>query len=251
MTDTPIAIGTSPFPVESPSLQNTANAELSKSTELPPVTTGTSEHYIHSTAHAVSRAAATDPLTVLFQREKLPPAQSTADLSLATIQKLIFDASLTRLHTKLAGGGFVAEAGDFAAVACWQPGKVGETSVLANVVPERSVFGAFAQGWAQLMRAHLYPLAERVSGGRYWKLSLMARDPGVGYVAGAVRAVLVPFIERFTSDRNEGGPMPVWLEAGNEQARDVYAHFGFREVGEVQFQGIKTWGMIYTGNIRD
>lgn len=43
--------------------------------------------------------------------------------------------------------------------------------------------------------------------------------------------------------------MPVWLEAGSEQARAVYAHFGFREVGEINIRGIKTWGMIYTGNI--
>ncbi|KAG4218801.1 hypothetical protein PC116_g32719 [Phytophthora cactorum] len=43
--------------------------------------------------------------------------------------------------------------------------------------------------------------------------------------------------------------MPVWLEAGSERARDVYAHFGFREVGEVVTGGVKTWGMIYTGTI--
>lgn len=56
-------------------------------------------------------------------------------------------------------------------------------------------------------------------------------------------------MKRFTSDQNEGGPMPVWLEAGSERARDIYAHFGFRNMGEVQVKEVGTWGMIYTGNI--
>lgn len=43
--------------------------------------------------------------------------------------------------------------------------------------------------------------------------------------------------------------MPVWLEAGSEQARAIYMHYGFRDVGEMDIQGVKTWGMIYTGNI--
>ncbi|OTB13506.1 hypothetical protein K445DRAFT_304275 [Daldinia sp. EC12] len=134
--------------------------------------------------------------------------------------------------------------------ACWEPARVGDpqrVDVAARM--ERPLFRSFADGVEELMRVHLYPIAERVSAGRYWKLSLMARDPAVEYVPGAVRAVMVPFMEKFTSDQNEGGAMPVWLEAGSERARDIYAHFGFREVGEVVTGGVKTWGMIYTGTI--
>ncbi|KAI2467283.1 hypothetical protein F4781DRAFT_402760 [Annulohypoxylon bovei var. microspora] len=250
MTDTPIAIGTTLLPVEPPSsLSVAANAEPSKPADLPPITTGTSERYIHGLARAVSRASATDPLTVLFQGEKLPPGQSTADLDLPALQHMVYEASLARLNDKLTAGGFVVEAGNFAAVACWVPVMVGETHAQASTLAQRPFFRKFLQRDQELMREHLYPLAERVSGGRFWKLSLMARDPEVEYVPGAVRAVLVPFIEQFTSDQNEGGPMPVWLEAGSEQARAVYAHFGFRDVGEIDVGGVMTWCMMYTGDI--
>ncbi|KAI1411275.1 hypothetical protein F5Y13DRAFT_166079 [Hypoxylon sp. FL1857] len=244
MTDTPIAMGTALLPVEP------ADVVTEKPRKLPPVTTGTSEYYIQGLAGAVSRASSTDPLSVMFMGEKLPPGQSIADVDLASIQRLVYESALTRLATKLAGGGFIAEAGSFAAVACWEPGTVGEPYPTdPSVASQRPLFAQFRDGWADVMRRNLYPIAERVSGGRYWKLSLMARDPAVEYVPDAVRAVLVPFIERFTSDQNKGGPMPVWLEAGSDRARAIYAHFGFREVGEVEVRGIKTWGMIYTGGI--
>ncbi len=44
---------------------------------------------------------------------------------------------------------------------------------------------------------------------------------------GAVRALVSPFLDRA---REEG--LPVWLEATNEHARDVYAHLGFSVVEE-------------------
>ncbi|KAI0853878.1 hypothetical protein F5Y00DRAFT_269238 [Daldinia vernicosa] len=253
MADTPITTETALFPAELLSISPIIVQEPSKPAVLPEVTTGTSERYIQGLASAVSRASATDPLTVMFQGEKLPPGQTTKDVDLATMQRIVYDSAITRLTAKIAAGGFVVEAGGFAAVACWEPGRAGDPHRMdvstAAVSGKRPLFKAFVDRVTELMRVHLYPIAERVSAGRYWKLSLMARDPAVEYVPGAVRAVLVPFMERFTSDQNEGGAMPVWLEAGNERARDIYAHFGFREVGEIITGGVKTWGMIYTGNI--
>ncbi|KAI0130957.1 hypothetical protein F4814DRAFT_404328 [Daldinia grandis] len=253
MADTPITTDTALSPVELPSTPPATVQEPSEPAVLPEATIGTSERYIQGLASAVSQASATDPLTVLFQGEKLPPGQTTKNVDLATMQRIVYDSAITRLATKLAAGAFVVEAGGFAAVACWEPARVGDThhidvpTVAAS--GQRPLFKAFVDGATELMHVHLYPIAQRVSAGRYWKLSLMARDPAVEYVPGAVRAVLVPFMERFTSDQNEGGPMPVWLEAGNERARNIYAHLGFREVGEIVTGGIKTWGMMYTGNI--
>ncbi|KAI0830427.1 hypothetical protein F5Y06DRAFT_206432 [Hypoxylon sp. FL0890] len=247
MADTPITSGTTLLPAEMSSTPTSAVEAVVKdnSRKLPPVTTGTTEYYIKGLASAVSRASATDPFTILLQGEKLPPGQSITDLDLASIQRMVHDSALTRIATKLKASGFIVEAGGFATVACWEPGMVGEPYAShSSVLAQRPLFAEFVKGWANLMRRHLYPIAERVSGGRYWKLSLMARDPAVEYVPGAVRAVLVPFIERFTSDQNEDGPMPVWLEAGSDRARAIYAHYGFREVGEVEANGIKTWGMI-------
>ncbi|KAI8960682.1 hypothetical protein F5Y11DRAFT_261607 [Daldinia sp. FL1419] len=251
MDDAPITTAPSLFPTELPGAPGSTLQEPREPTALPRVTTGTSERYIQGLASAVSRASSTDPLTVLFQGEKLPPGQKASDVDLATMQRIVYDSAIARVTSKLGVGGFVVEAGGFAAVACWEPARVGDlprTDVLI-AMGSRPLFKNFADRSADLMREHLYPIAQRVSAGRYWKLSLMARDPAVEYVPGAVRAVLVPFIERFTSDQNEGGAMPVWLEAGNERARSIYAHFGFREVGEVVTGGVKTWGMIYTGNI--
>ncbi|KAI1135378.1 hypothetical protein F5Y05DRAFT_180846 [Hypoxylon sp. FL0543] len=252
MAETPILSGPALLPVEMPSTATGAAeaATEEESGKLPLTTTGTSEHYILGLANAVSRASATDPLTVMFQAEKLPPGQSVSDLDAASFQRMVYESALTRLATKLKAGGFIAEAGGFAAVACWEPGEVGEPySSHASVLAQRPLFAKFVKGWRDIMRRQLYPIVECVSGGKYWKLSLMARDPAVEYVPGAVRAVLAPFIERFTSDQNQGGPMPVWLEASSDKARAVYAHFGFRDVGETEVRGIKTWCMIYTGSI--
>ncbi|OTA98685.1 hypothetical protein M426DRAFT_103911 [Hypoxylon sp. CI-4A] len=257
MTDTPITDSAPlPPPADEPTSSSTSTqAALAKEdskppTELPPVTTGSSEYYIQRLADAVARASSSDPLTRAFQIEKLPAGQSEADLDLDAMQQMVRESAVERATAKLAAGGFIAEAAGFAAVACWEPAR---SDVAARSESEseseRPLFAAFLRGVAEMSRRCLDPVAERVSAGRYWKLSLMARDPEVEYVPGAVRAVLVPFIERFTSDQNEGGPMPVWLEAGSSKSRSVYAHFGFRDAGECIISGVKTWGMIYTGNI--
>ncbi|XXG97342.1 hypothetical protein Hte_003639 [Hypoxylon texense] len=254
MTDTPITTGLAPLPPAEPPSSPGAVADEEmrrKPSELPPVTTGTSARYVQGLADAVSRASAADPLTVLFQGEKLAPGRpSPAGPDPAAVRRIVHAAARERAAVKIAGGGFVAEAAGFAAVACWEPGLAGGPHRAdARVREERPIFAELLDKVADLVRTQLYPIANRVSGGRFWKLSLLARDPGVPYVPGAVRAVLVPFMKRFTSEQNEGGPMPVWLEAGSEQARAVYIHYGFRDVGEMDIKGVKTWGMIYTGNM--
>lgn len=189
MTDTPITKGTVLLPVGPPpsTPADAMTATDAETRNLPLVTTGTSESYIQGLASAVSRAFAADPLTVMFQSEKPPPGQSVADLDLASIQRMVYEEALSRVTTKLAAGGFVAEAAGFAAVACWEPRKVAGQLYAphASVLAQRPLFAWVSGGWADMMRRYLYPVAERVSGGRYWKLSLMARDPAVEYVPGA------------------------------------------------------------------
>ncbi|KAL7624175.1 hypothetical protein AAE478_005732 [Parahypoxylon ruwenzoriense] len=258
MAETAIESASASIPGSPAISLETAKQEPSKPSDLPPVTTGTSEYYIQGLARAISRASASDPLTVLFETENLPfaPSQSAADLDPAAMQRIVHAAALGRLAAKIPHGAFVAEAGGFAAVACWEPTHVDAAPRTSSIdygalAERRPAFAEFLARFRELKDQYLRPVAERSSAGRYWHLCLMGRDPGVPYVPGAVRAVLVPFMRRWTSaggDR-EGGVTPVWLEAGNERARDVYTHFGFREVGEVEIQGVKTWGMIYTGDI--
>lgn len=190
MADTPITTGTGPLPAEPPTLPATAVQAAQRGprlpSELPPVTTGTSAHYIHGLAGAASRASATDPLSIMFQGEKLPAGQSIADLDVAAVQRLVYASATSRLATKLANGAFVVEAAGFAAVACWEPCAVGappRPDVLARA--QRPVFADFLAKISALTRQRLDPVAQRVSDGRYWKLSLMARDPAVLYVPGA------------------------------------------------------------------
>lgn len=45
---------------------------------------------------------------------------------------------------------------------------------------------------------------------------------------GVIRAVIEPYLQKA-----QDADLPVWLEATNEHARDVYAHFGFKVVEEV------------------
>ena len=74
----------------------------------------------------------------------------------------------------------------------------------------------------------------------------MARDPK-RQDKGAVRAIIEPLVERARQER-----VPVWLEAGNERARDVYEWVGgFRVVGEVwsakgreEGEGVVTYLMV-------
>ena len=219
---------------------------------LPPVTTGTSEEYIRGLAQASSRACASDPLNILFESEKLsqplPPGESLHK----TIQQMLYETAVDRLTAKIANGAFIVEAGNFAAVACWEPESIHEEPwkdvSIEQVRGHRPIFAEFLEKSDAVKQAHLRPLAEKMSpDGRFWHLSMMARDPSVPYVKGAVRAVLVPFVQRFTSPDADGGPAPVWLEAGSERSRAVDAHLGFSEVGAWEAGGVKNWGMIYVG----
>ncbi|RYP72012.1 hypothetical protein DL771_004481 [Monosporascus sp. 5C6A] len=228
-----------------------ARQETASSLVLPPVTTGTSEDYMKGLALAVSRAYATDPLHLLFLSEKLPSDGSSEPLSPESIRQMTYDSAMARLAAKIHHGAFVAEAAGFSAVACWEPESIYEkprADMNAEAIKAtRPIYAEFLEKLQPVRKKHLWPVADRMSRGRFWHLCLMARDPTVPHVEGAVRALIVPFMKKFTSADQDEGPLPVWLEAGSERARAVYAHFGFREVGVWEVRGIKTWGMIYTG----
>src|SRR5205807_1620586 len=94
-----------------------------------------------------------NPLTVLFQGERLPPLPNEqifvdqhgqrrptsrtirarlAAVSQNEIEKLIYETSVGRLTAKESTGAFVAEAGNFAAVTCWEP-------MFAPVAPKQEI----------------------------------------------------------------------------------------------------------------
>ncbi|TVY67401.1 Puromycin N-acetyltransferase [Lachnellula suecica] len=189
----------------------------------PKTTTGTTPEYRHRLADISSRACLSDPLNMLFQRDA---TGSSAPILVSNL----YASTLARINTKLSHGSFIVEADDFAAVACWEPPTAVQDNHSAAELGELQ----FIQ---EIEDAKKACLGER----KCWLLSLMARDPGM-ISKGAVRAVIEPFVERA---RTHG--VPVWLVAGNERARDVYAYFGFVVV-KVVYSGeerIPTWCMVF------
>ena len=124
-----------------PPTQDVKPAQTSKGRSLP-VTTSSSEQYIAACARSNKKASLYDPLTTLFQAEKLPPIANEsiytdesglcrptfsalrsrqAQISQDNIEDLIYESSLNRIRSKACIGAFVAEAGDWAATTTWEP----------------------------------------------------------------------------------------------------------------------------------
>ncbi|ETI28937.1 hypothetical protein G647_01389 [Cladophialophora carrionii CBS 160.54] len=180
-----------------------------------------SPEYAHRLAEITSRATLTDPLNVVFQQE-------TAGASTPVTSQLLYIGAKRRVDAKLAAGAVVVEAGNFAAVACWEPPAAIATAAQLTQEQEqeqdrqRPIFARFLR---QVQDAETACFGSDPQ--PRWKLSLMARDP-LRRDKGAVRAVIEPFVTRAKAER-----VPLWLVAGNERARDVYAYFGFRVVDVV------------------
>lgn len=197
----------------------------------PQITSSNCPEYRHRLADVSSRACLSDPLNLLFQRDK------TVSLAQVTLEN-VYKSTLLRIETKVGLGSLIVEADKFAAVACWEPpGTVQYYNVeeLEELRRERPIYAAFNQ---DIEAAKNECLGE---GQKYWQLSLMARDP-LRTSKGAVRAIMEPSVARSKEER-----VPIWCVAGNERARDVYAYFGF-EVVRVIYSGeekVRTWCMVY------
>lgn len=109
---------------------------------LPPVTTSSSEEYLEACARSNEKASRCDPLTLLFQAEKLSPLRDEprytdenglsrptysalrnrlAQSPKVEIENLIYESSIGRIRSKARNGAFVAEAGNWAATTTWEP----------------------------------------------------------------------------------------------------------------------------------
>lgn len=188
-------------------------------------------------AQVNAAAGLLDDFTLLTNSEKL----NIPVTSITTAHLLA--GNVARIEQKSANGAIMVEAGNFAAVACWEP-----PSCTAAMEAEGGDLSFPALPARPMMRSFVYEAAiwrrKAVRGRRYWHLSLMGRDPGRRDVRGAVRSVLEAGI--WWAQRDQ---LPIWLEAGNQRAREVYAAFGFRELG-VTWHGkegarLPIWMMIW------
>lgn len=193
---------------------------IAQTTALPPTTTHTSAAAATRFNALTSRIFLTEALTIILRLEADCPPQNilTASHVLAGYSQ--------RTSRKLADGGVIIEAGDWAAAAIWDPpgAAVMGPALTESERTRRPVFASFMDGIAAAKLKYMGQTQ------LYWHLSMMVRDPSVQPpVKGAVRAVIEPYLHRA---KLEG--LPVWIEAGNARARDVYAYLGFQLLEELR-----------------
>ncbi|KIW72039.1 hypothetical protein PV04_00263 [Phialophora macrospora] len=150
---------------------------------------------------------------------------------------------LPLITTRHKGGGILVQTYDYAAVALWLPPGT------KKPVPS----GPVSEGAAEY-REKFDAMKQKYLGDRpHWYLNLIGRSPS-RREKGAVRGVMEPFLQK-AREQN----VPVWLEATNRHARDVYAYFGFQVAEEVRIgqgvvnadgwaqqggEGVLLWGMM-------
>ena len=201
-------------------VQDENRATLSTQSQKMVMTSSQSAEYIHRLAEISSRATVGNPLETLFQQDK------TGRTAMVTTELLYADAK-RRTETKVAAGALVVEAGNFAAVAVWEPPSSIPAPLtgaqLQALADERPVFALFAHD-IQIAVDECFGTPRAP----FWRLSLMARDPE-RKDKGAVRAVIEPFVARAREEK-----VSLCLVAGNARARDVYQYFGFRIVTTIR-----------------
>lgn len=179
---------------------------------LPPATVG-GEEYAERVTAVVGAAFAGDAINraVVLQIDSLP---SDAEIS----NERRVEHFLPNIRKRSASGVLLVEAGDWAAVAAWVPPGVEvpprDLNTLCPLILE------YMEKFSAVEKRHL---GDR----QHWYLWVIARDPE-RKEPGVIRAVMEPYLQK----AQEQG-LPVWLEATNEHARDVYAYFGFKVVEEV------------------
>lgn len=178
----------------SPALSTESVAIAGKANgRIPPVTTGMDATYIEACARSNETAASTQALTLLFQAEKLKPLvneetyvnpqgrtlptsralwKRLADLPDRDIKRMIYESTVLRLSGREPGM-FIAEAGEFAAITCWEPRfappcpmpneplpvlKTWNGRPVGELAEKKPLFFDFNQQIEKAKAKHLYPL---------------------------------------------------------------------------------------------
>ncbi|KAL4947110.1 hypothetical protein BDW69DRAFT_190496 [Aspergillus filifer] len=200
----------------------------------PPAITVEGPEYAKRVAEVISAAFSTSSFTAYLLRK--PGLTWPTDNIPADVVGPHFRKNVT---TRVGLGVELVEAGDFAAVAVWFPPGV---SISTDGIADAKILD-YLDSLVSIRKEHL-------QGRKHWYLNLIWRhpqrtEPGGSFVVqvvqlpskitscdltgtGAVRAVIEPYMEKA---REQG--VPLWLEAINDHARDVYQRFGSRIVAEV------------------
>ncbi|EXJ63615.1 uncharacterized protein A1O5_11376 [Cladophialophora psammophila CBS 110553] len=212
------------------------------------------EEDLHKFAHVIAAAFSNDALNrYLFLGRESQPDHPKLEHFDHRVQYW-----LPHIKTRFEGGGILIQTYDWAGVALWLP--PGVEKPVNNASPISEGAAEYRQKFDALKKKYL---GDRT----YWYLNLIARAPTrleKGMVrstwdayAGwecAIRNLVDPFLKK-AREQN----IPVWLEATNQHAREVYSHLGFRTVEQVRIgegivnadgwaqpngEGVLTYGMV-------
>ncbi|KAL4946281.1 hypothetical protein BDV06DRAFT_218610 [Aspergillus oleicola] len=177
----------------------------------PAITVGGPE-YAERVAEVISVAFSSSLFTAYLLR-KPESTWPTDDIP----EEVLRPHFLKNVTTRAGLGAELVEAGGFAAAAVWFPPSI---SISTDGITNPKILDYLGS---------LIPIRkEHLQGRKHWYLSLIGRHPQ-RTEPGAVRAVIEPYIKKA---REQG--VPLWLEAINDHARDVYQRFGFRTVAEAR-----------------
>ncbi|KAH7045954.1 hypothetical protein B0J12DRAFT_146438 [Macrophomina phaseolina] len=216
------------------------------------------------TTAAIASAFTTTPISLALyaERHDLAPPYPTALPSSALTPYF-----LPQIADAVHSGAELVEAGDYSAVAAWgiptpclsppPPPPQGQEEQQSPPPRQLPLLNEYLTQVSAAKRRHL---PDPQCHPPHYDLKFLARNPSVPRVAGAVSAVVRPYLVRA---RGEG--RSVWLEATSPAAVGVYEHWGFRVVeemvigrgkvgadgwpvregGEGQGQGLRVWGMVF------
>jgi len=200
-----------------------------------------------------------DPITHALAKPPFPHARRKAQL-------------LPGIEWAALSGAKLIEAGDFSALALWEPPNL----VVKLSARAQETAGEIVTEWrdaARRMKAtYVGTLSSEGNGSGpsgsetklrpFYHLSFLGRNPDQPSTPGAISAVVLPFLERAREEN-----VPAWLEATYPRAVAIYQHFGFQVCEEVvigrgkcddrgypcsgeQATGVRAWGMIYNSHLR-
>ncbi|KAH0836125.1 hypothetical protein AYO21_02765 [Fonsecaea monophora] len=199
------------------------------------------EEDVHKFAQVIAAGFANDALNryLFLGRDSRPDHPKLADFN-NRVQHW-----LPLIKARFENGGILVHTFDWAGVALWLPPGI------EKPVPSSSA--AISEGAAEYRRKYDALKAKHLGDRPHWYLNLIARSPE-RLEKGAIRNLVDPFLKK-AREQN----LPVWLEATNQHARDVYTHLGFRTVELVRIgegvvdaegwarpdgEGVLTYGMV-------
>ncbi|OQU97070.1 hypothetical protein CLAIMM_03072 [Cladophialophora immunda] len=203
-------------------------------------TTVHGEDGLHKFAHVIAAAFSNDALNryLFLGRESQPDHPKLANFD-HRVQYW-----LPHIKTRFENGGILIQTFEWAGVALWLPPGIEKPVTNSAAISEGAV--EYRRKFDALKKKHL---GDRT----YWYLNLIARSPS-RLEKGAIRNLVEPFLQK-AREQN----IPVWLEATNQHAREVYTHLGFKTVEEVRIgegvvnaegwaqpngEGVLTYGMV-------